>query len=432
MRILFFTHYFFPEGNAPASRVYENCKRFVAAGHKVTVITGAPNVPTGVLYQGYKNSLYQRESIDGIDVVRVWTLIAANRGKIKRSLNYLSYMFTATIAGLCAKRPDIIIATSPQFFCGWAGVLVSRFRRISFVLEVRDIWPEAFNVVEIIRNALLFRCLEWLEIKMYRAAQHIITVGNGYRQELLKRGVPDEKISIVMNGVDTELFIPQEADATLKRRLGLEGRFVCSYVGTIGLACALDVVIQAAQILRGKKRDDIAFLLVGDGAVRESLESEARRLCLGNIVFTGRQDKARVPAFFSISDVCLVHLKRHDFFTTVTPSKIFEAAGMAKPILIGVPGDAAALVQKANAGVQIEPENAHQLVETLERLAADPSLCQQYGESGRQYVLEHFDRDELAMKYLGIITPIVNPELQATPVTRLATEATENPGSKTP
>lgn len=433
MRILFFSHYFSPESNAPASRVYELCKRFVAAGHKVTIVTCAPNVPNGVLYQGYRNKLYHRECMDGIDVIRVWTYIAANKGKTKRILNYLSYMFTATIAGLLSRRPDIVIATSPQFFCGWAGVVVSTLRGIPFVLEIRDIWPAAFTVVEVIRNRLVFRVLEWLEVTMYRSARHIVTVGPGYRRELLKRGVPPEKISIVMNGVDTEMFVPRQPDRILKKQLGLDGKFVCSYIGTIGMACALDIVIHAAQILRARKRRDIAFLLVGDGAVRESLESEAKRLHLGGIVFTGRQDKSLVPAFFSISDVCLVHLIKHDFFTTVTPSKIFEAAGMAKPIVIGVPGDAAELVQKAHAGVQIEPENAEQLVDAIVKLAANPSLCQQYGESGRQYVLEHFDRDNLAVKYLGIITSIVNSQADAASLTGATiVETTKDTGSKAP
>jgi len=152
IRILFLSHYFPPEGNAPASRVYEMAKRWVAAGHKVEVITGVPNVPSGIIYKGYKNRLRQIEFIDGIRVTRVWTYIAANRGKIKRVINYLSYMASAVVAGLFVRKPDVVIATSPQFFCGWAGVFLARIRRVPFVLEIRDIWPSSIVAVGAMRQ----------------------------------------------------------------------------------------------------------------------------------------------------------------------------------------------------------------------------------------------------------------------------------------
>ncbi len=405
MRILFFSHYFPPEGNAPASRTYENCKRWVRWGHEVIVITCAPNVPNGVVYEGYKNRLYQRENVDGIDVVRVWTYIAANKGTVKRILNYLSYMFSAIAVGLFVKKPDVVIATSPQFFCGWAGTIFSKLRRLPFILEIRDIWPESIVTVGALKNKSLLRLLEWLEIRMYQSAKYIITLGGGYRQRLLQKGISDDKISIVMNGIDKELFAAaREPDKELKNRLGLADKFVCSYVGTIGMACGLDIVIRTAQILKNKVCNDIAFMIVGDGAVCQELESKAKQLNLGNVVFTGRQDKNLMPAFLSITDVCLVHLKKTDLFTTVMPSKIFDAAGMAKPIIIGVAGFATKFVKDANAGIEIEPENEKQLVEAVEKLANNPALCRQYGQSGYKYVTRHFNRNDLAKDYLDIIT----------------------------
>lgn len=404
MRILFFSHYFPPEGNAPASRTYENCKRWVRWGHEVTVITCAPSVPSGVVYEGYKNRLYQRENVDGIDVVRVWTYIAANKGTVKRILNYLSYMFSAIAVGLFVKKPDVVIATSPQFFCGWAGTIFSKLRRLPFILEIRDIWPESIVTVGALKNKSLLRLLEWLEIRMYQSAKHIITVGPSYLQRLLRKEVSNEKIFVVMNGVDTELFAPRKPDVGLKKQLGLEGKFICGYIGTVGMACGLDVVIRAVQILKNKNRKDIVFMIVGEGAVRQKLESKVKQLNLGNVVFTGCQDKNLMPAFLSITDVCLVHLKKTDLFTTVMPSKIFDAAGMAKPIIIGVAGFATKFVEDANAGIEIEPENEKQLVEAVEKLANNPVLCRQYGQSGYEYVTKHFNRDELAKDYLDIIS----------------------------
>lgn len=403
MKILFLTHYFPPEGNAPASRVYELSKRWVADGHEVTVLTCAPNVPDGVVYNGYDNKMRQTEDVDGIKVIRVWTYIAANKGTLRRILNYLSYMFSAVFWGLFTKKPDVIIATSPQFFCGWAGVILSTLKRKKFILEIRDIWPESIVAVGAMQNSRMLKILEWLELKMYAAAGHIVTVGEGYRQRLIEKNVDKEKISVVMNGVDTELFAPMDKDVQLQKKWGLDGKFVCSYVGTIGMACGLEVVIEAAKKLKQMGRENIAFLIVGDGARRDELQQMAIEHQLDNIVFTGRQDKSLMPNFLSITDACLVHLKNTELFKTVMPSKIFEAAGMAKPIIIGVAGFATEIVRKANAGIAIEPENHDQLVDALETLADEPEKCSMYAQDGHTYIVDNFNRDDLANEYIEIL-----------------------------
>ena len=239
MHILFFSHYFPPESNVPATRTYEYCRRWVRLGHNVTVITCAPNVPDGIIYKGYKNRFRQCEVIDGINVVRVWTYIAANRGRIRRTLNYVSYMFSAVFFSLFVRKPDVILATSPQFFCGWAGVIASRLRRIPFILEIRDIWPDSIVAVGALRNKRILRVLEWLELRMYAAAQHIITVGKSYKEVLVKKGILAEKISIITNGFDCDIFYPRQSDEKTKQEYNINGEFVCSYVGTIGMACGL-------------------------------------------------------------------------------------------------------------------------------------------------------------------------------------------------
>jgi glycosyltransferase involved in cell wall biosynthesis len=407
MRIAFYTHYFPPEVNAPAARTFDNCRRWSQQGHEVTVLTCAPNMPRGVVYEGYRNRPLQRERIDGIDVLRVWTFIAANEGHALRILNYLSYLASAVLVSLCCTpRPDVVIATSPQFFCGWAGLVASRLRRRPFLLEIRDLWPESIVAVGAMRPGRVLRWLEWLERRMYGAADHIVTVGEGYRRRLLEKGVSADKISVVMNGVDRRLFAPRPPDLALKRELGLDQRFVCSYLGTIGMACGLEIVLRAAELFRARGRDDLAFLLVGDGAMRERLQAEARSRGLHNVVFAGRQDKQRMPAFLSISDACLVHLRRTELFRTVLPSKIFEAAGMARPIILGVEGDAADVVRSAGAGLCIEPENEHELAAAMERLAADPELGARLGRSGHDHVVRHFDRDRLAAAYLDIVAAV--------------------------
>jgi len=370
------------------------------------VITCVPNVPDGVVYDGYKNRLRQCEVVDGINVVRVWTYVAANRGRIRRTLNYISYMFSAIFFSLFVKKPDVILATSPQFFCGWAGVIASRLRRVPFILEIRDVWPDSIVAVGALRNKRIVRILEWLELKMYAAAKHIITVGKSYKQVLIEKGVPAEDISIITNGFDCDIFYPRESDEKVRQRYNLNGEFVCSYVGTIGMACGLEVVLHTAKLLKNRQRNDIKFLLVGAGATKEQLRRQALEENLDNIVFVERQDREAIPRILSVADACLVHLRRSDHFKTVFPSKILEATAMAKPTILGVEGYAAQFLREADAGICIEPENADQLAEAVENLADDPELCRSLGQAGREYVTKHHDRDNLASEYLDKIVQV--------------------------
>ena len=406
MRILFLSHYFPPEGNAPASRVYEMAKRWVAAGHEVQVITCAPNVPNGVVYEGYRNRLRQTETVGGIHVTRVWTYIAANRGTVRRILNYLSYMVMALFAGLFSRRPDVVIATSPQFFCGWAGALVAKLRRRPFILEIRDIWPASIVAVGAMRENAAIRFLKRLELRMYKMADHIVTVGQCYTDDLARKGVPAAKMSVIMNGVDPEVFQRQEPDAELRRKLGLNGEFICSYIGTVGMASGLGVVLRAARLLEESNRRDIKFMIVGDGAIRSDLQAQADRMGIKNVIFTGLQPKNMIPKYLSVSDACLIHLRSCDVFEAVMPSKIFEAAGMAKPIIIGVRGFAEQFVLRAQAGLAIKPESEQELVDAVVQLADNKAQASAFAESGYRHVMAHHTRATLAKDYLAIIESV--------------------------
>lgn len=408
MRIVFISHYFHPEGNAPATRVTEMTRRWVAAGHDVTVITGVPNVPDGVVYPGYRNRLFQREQHEGVEVLRVGTYLAPNRGTARRIANFVSFMLTATCAGLATRRPDVVIATSPQFFCGWAGVFVAKLRRLPFILEIRDLWPESIEAVGAMRQPLLIRFLEWLERRLYAAADHIVTVGAGYREKLVERGVERSRVDVIPNGVDLALFLPDAngrgGDGPgVRTRHALGDRFVLAYLGTIGMGCGLDVALRAARQLRDAGRDDVRFLLVGDGAIREELESRARAEGLDAVVFTGRRPKTEMPDYLAAADACLVHLTRTPLFTTVLPSKIFEAAAMRKPIVLGVEGFAATLVSEADAGLCIEPENERELLAAVDRLAADPALARRLGESGFASIGTRYTYERLAEQYTALL-----------------------------
>jgi glycosyltransferase involved in cell wall biosynthesis len=411
MRILFYTHYFPPEGNAPASRVFEMSKAWVAQGHEVTVITCAPNVPDGVVYEGYRNRFRTRETIEGIHVVRVWTFMAPNKGAVRRLINYASYTVSALFQTLLSKRPDIIVATSPQLFCGWAGQLAALAMRRPFVLEVRDMWAEGIATLTSVEPGRLLRLLESIENLLYRMAPRIMTVGEGYKKRMVEKNIDPAKISIVTNGVDKEFFAPRAPDEALRDRWGLRGKFVCSYVGTIGLACSLDVAIDAGKLLKEQGREDIVFLIVGDGAVREELAESVRANGLEKIVvITGRQPKELIPNVHSISDCSLVHLRKTPLFASVLPSKIFEVSYMKNPIILGVEGEAAKLVEASGGGILIEPDNEVELLAAVTRLKDDPELAARLGQAGHNYVAKNFDRQKLAMVYLDYLESVVRGE----------------------
>lgn len=406
MHILFLTHYFSPENNAPAARVHGMAKEWVRLGHRVTVLTCAPNVPAGVVYEGYRNRPYQEEWIDGIRTVRVWTWLAANRGRVRRGLNFLSYMAAAGAAGpLLRPRADVVIATSPQFFAGWAGWPVARAHGAPFVLEIRDIWPDSITAVGALEEGRVIRALERLERALYDGADHIVAVGDGYRRNIIRKGVDQAKVDIVTNGVDVDLFEPRDADQALRARLGFSPEtFVVTFAGTIGMASGLEVALGAARRLKAQGRDDIAFLLVGDGAVRADLEAAARSEGLGNVVFTGMVPRAELPAYLASSDACLVHFRKQDLFGTILPSKFFEDAAMERPILLGFEGDARAMLDEADCGIAFEPSNAEELAAAAVRLAATSAgERRRLGANGRRYVLERFDRRRLARDYLEIL-----------------------------
>lgn len=401
MRILFLSHYYPPEVNAPASRTSEHCRAWVEAGHEVTVVTCAPNHPAGKLYAGYRNRLFQRETMDGVEVVRVWTYLAANEGFLRRTLNYVSYMLGVTLALPRLRRPDVVVSTSPQFFCGLSGYIAKLLRGAPWVLEIRDIWPESIVTVGAMRKGVVVRMLESLESLAYRRADHIIAVTDSFVPHIAERCGNAAKIDVIKNGVDLERFNGEGSPEEAKRALGLSGKFVAAYVGTHGMAHGLDTVLDAARLTADDPR--IAWVLVGDGAERARLEQRAAAEDLRNVHILGQRPKSDMPMVWAATDVSLILLKRNDLFKKVLPSKMFEAMGMRRPIVLGVEGEAKELLDAAGAGIAISPESVEELATAVRGLAAAPSLAQSYADSGGRFVREHFDRARLAARYVDLL-----------------------------
>lgn len=369
MKILFLTDNFPPERNAPAIRTYEHCRRWAENGADVTVVTGAPNFPEGRIHAGYRNSWYQTETMCGIRVVRVKTYITANEGFFRRTVDYLSFMVTGVIGALFQGRPDVVIGTSPQFFTAWAAYLTALLKRRPFVLEVRDLWPSSIVEVGAMREGVLIRMLRAMERFIYRRAHLVISVTNSFVDHICAAGVPDSRVRVVRNGVNLEAF--QRADHR-DNIANPGGKFRVGYIGTMGMAHGLDAILEAA--LEVSRADPtIEFSLTGAGAERDNLLAQAWRLGLTNVEFRPPVDRDRITVEWTRLDLALVPLKDRPIFSTVVPSKIFEAMASGVPILVAVPpGEATELVQATGCGVRVPPGNSRILARAILSLRKDP------------------------------------------------------------
>ena len=399
MHLLFLTDNFPPEVNAPASRTFEHCREWVRKGHRVTVITCAPNFPKGKVFDGYQNKAFQTETIEGIEVIRVWSYITANEGFVRRILDYLSFMASAIVASPRVRGVDLVIGTSPQFFTAVAAYVVSRMKRIPYVFELRDLWPESIKAVGAMKESFAIRMLERLEMFLYRKAARIVSVTESFKQVLMRRGIESTKIEVVTNGVDVSQFKPRPKDPELTRKLGLEGKFVAGYIGTHGMAHALETLLQAADRLRGQ---NFAFIFLGDGARKQALREMADQMKLDNVVFIDSVPKADVPKYWSLLDVSIIHLRKTELFTTVIPSKLFECMGMGIPVLHGVEGESADIVRREQVGIPFEPEGVDQLCEALQSLKSDPARLARFREQCLR-AAGNYDRTYLALRMLKVL-----------------------------
>jgi glycosyltransferase involved in cell wall biosynthesis len=403
MHILFLTDNFPPEMNAPASRTFEHCREWVAAGHQVTVITCAPNFPKGELFEGYRNRIWQSEEMAGIRTIRVWSYISANEGFVRRILDYLSFMVFATIAALFVRRIDIIVGTSPQFFTVVAAWLTSLVRRKPWIFELRDLWPESIKAVGAMSTSKSLDILEKFELFLYRKADHVVAVTDAFRRVLIERGIDGAKITVVTNGADLSHYKPITKDRETVQALHLQDKYVVGYIGTHGLAHALETVLDAARLVKSSRDGEkVVFLLLGDGARKKELVSMAKKANLTNVIFVDSVPKGEVVRYWSVIDAAVIHLRKTELFETVIPSKMFEAMAMGIPVLMGLRGEAAEIINKSGGGISFEPENAEALADLVLVLAASPDKCaalSQMGTKGAQL----FDRKVLADKMLQII-----------------------------
>jgi glycosyltransferase involved in cell wall biosynthesis len=415
MKILYVSQYFPPEMGAPAARAAELSRHWASAGHDVTVLTGFPNHPAGVVPPEYRDKLRRlvaHERTDGVHVVRTWLLPFPNRKAHERMLNYSSFCISAASTGLSLPRPDVVIATSPQLLVGLSGWWLARWKRVPFVFEVRDLWPESLAAVGMgDSSSLLHRALAKIAGFLYRHSDRVVVVTSAFQDYLAEHWhVPREKISVIENGVETQLFAPEPftgGTATgLRRELNAEGKFVVSYIGTMGMAHGLETIIASAAQL-GDANPEICFLMLGEGSEKERIVALARERGLTNLRFVDQQPREKIPGYICASDACLVLLKKTDLFKTVIPTKMLEFMSCGRPVILGVDGQARAIMEEARAGLVIEPENSDALVRAIRHLEANRDLARALGQNGREHIVEKFSRRQTSERYIRVLEQLL-------------------------
>jgi colanic acid biosynthesis glycosyl transferase WcaI len=407
VKILYVSQYFPPEMGAPAARAAELSRHWARMGHDVTVLTGFPNHPTGVVPEEWRSRLHRlrcTESVDGVRVVRTWLWPLPNRKAHERIRNYASFCVSAAVSGLDLQKPDVIIATSPQLLVALSGWWLAWWKRVPFVFEVRDLWPESLAAVGAgSETTLLHRTLRAIARFLYRRADRVVVVSPAFKDHLIRHyGVPAAKIVVVENGVETDLFRLDPAAKEVRKQLKVEDRFLICYIGTLGNAHGLETLVAAAEELQ-TALPNAMFLLIGEGAEKETIVELAASRGLTNIQFLSQQPRERIPAYVSAADLCLVMLKKTELFKMVIPTKLLEYMACERPVVVAVDGQARQIVEEAGAGIYTEPENSKALVKAVLDLEEDPARRQQMGSSGRQYIVNKFSREKTARDYIKVL-----------------------------
>lgn len=407
MKILFLTQYCPPEVGAPQNRIFEFAKGLKRLGHEVSILTALPNYPKGEIFEGYRNKGVIVEEIEGIKVIRTSIYATKSKDFTKRLRNYLSFTFSCLFQGAkYIENQDFIITESPPLFLGWSGYVLSKIKKAKFIFNVSDLWPESAVKLGVLNNKLFIRLSTWLEEFCYRKANLVTGQTEGIVDNIISRGFSRNKVHLITNGVDLNFFKKENRDNEYRKLLNIQNKFSICYAGIHGIAQGLEVIIETAYILKDYK--DIQFIFFGDGPEKEKLILMTKEKKLSNVTFMPVQMKIEMPKIISSMDATIVPLKKLDLFKGALPSKMFEALASELPIILAVNGEAEKLINNAQAGIVVEPENSKEIAEAVLKLYHDVELRKNLGANGRKYVSEFYSREAIVRKLEKLLGNISN------------------------
>jgi glycosyltransferase involved in cell wall biosynthesis len=402
MKILFLTQYCPPEVGAPQNRIFEFAKQLKSFGHEVTILTAMPNYPKGEIFDDYKGKKIVKEELDGIKIVRTSIYATKEKTFVKRLRNYLSFTFSSVFQGAKhIEKQDVIITESPPLFLGWSGYVLSKMKKAKFIFNISDLWPESAVKLGVLHNKMLIKMSTWLEEFCYRKAVAVTGQTKGIVDNIISRGISKEKVHLITNGVDTEFFKKQNRDEEFRKSIGIEDKFSICYAGIHGIAQGLEVVIDAAELL--KEHTNIQIVFIGDGPEKKELINRAKDKGLTNVTFLPVQPKSNMPKIIASMDATVIPLKKLDLFKGALPSKMFEALASELPIVLAVEGEAERLINEANAGITVEPENSKKIAEAIVKLYENEEFRNTLGSNGRKYVIENYSREKITRRLEKIL-----------------------------
>ncbi len=402
MKILFLTQYCPPEVGAPQNRIFEFAKQLKKFGHEVTILTAMPNYPRGEIFEEYRGKKIVKETIDGIDIVRTGIYATKSKDFVKRLRNYLSFTWSSVFSGAKhIEEQDVIITESPPLFLGWSGYVLSKMKKAKFVFNVSDLWPESAVKLGVLHNKAMIKASTWLEEFCYRKAAAVTGQTKGIVDNIVSRGFDKNKVHIITNGVDTEFFKKENKSEEFRESIGIEDKFAVVYAGIHGIAQGLEVLVDAAEIIKEEKEIQIVF--IGEGPEKPMLMNRVKEKKLENVTFLPMQHKKDMPKIIASMDATVVPLKKLDIFKGALPSKMFENLASEIPIVLAVEGEAENLINSAKAGIVVEPENSKEIAEAILRLYKDKELREKLGENGREYAIRNFSREAIARKLDNIL-----------------------------
>ncbi|MBC8401063.1 MAG: glycosyltransferase family 4 protein [Candidatus Marinimicrobia bacterium] len=414
LKILFLAHFYPPEMGGAAARISGLAGWFHKLGNDVTVITGFPNYPGGQIYKGYTPGLLRKEILDAVTIIRTWVYFTRKKSPVLRILNYISFMVSSVIAGIKLKNQfDIIIVSSPPLFIGISGWLLSKIWHTPWIFDIRDIWPDvAVEAGEYKESALIVRIGSLVTKLIYNSANHLTPVTESKCKKIIEQGIDKNKISIVPNGIDMQ-YISFDDQIDWRKELNLQNKFIFIYAGLIGIAQGLDIIIESASNLT--ENDEIHFLIVGDGVQKKQLQLRAKQLNLSNITFLNSQKRENIAPLLKTSDVAVIPLVNAAISDAV-PSKLLEAWGCKKPVILIASGESNMIVKNVDGGLTVNPGDIPGLVKNILDMYQNKSRLQHYGNNGYKYVTKSFTREILARQMVNVIKKYVLTDASITKV----------------